>query len=476
MKNLKFFSPHDFDMGNTGYTDQYNHNYTLKTQRKHAMSLKRNKYIVVAIGLLFQMSLKVEAMPIDTTLAKQYFQEFQLSCNQDNGKLWGVSFYGPMLIADPETHSVVANQGDMNGNLKQSGDVYVGTLPKTQGIADTATFWSGKKWLMLRWPLNEDKYERARLMIHESFHRIQEEIGFPLFNSASDHLDTYEGRIWLQLEWRALIKALSNKGDERRKAIKDALVFRIHRRNQFSDTDSLENRLEMNEGLAEYTGIKLCGIPDYELTSYVVKKFDQAKEWETFIRSFPYLSGPAYGVLLDEAGVAWRKNLKATDDLGKLLQNAHLIEIPNSIKSEAEARAFEYDFETLQEIEIERKQKLQKLMAEYQERFITGPVLIIPISQKGQGFSITFKPTNLFPLGTLGTVYATMKIATSWGELTVTDGAVLTPDWNKVYVPAPVNPNVKHLTGKGWELSLDENWKLVSAEREGDFTLEKVEK
>ena len=435
-----------------------------------------NKIYIIALSLLFLIPEKTETIPINTRLAEQYFQEFQSICNRDNGKLWGISLYGPMLIADPKTHFVVANECDKNDKLKPSGNLFMGKLPVKEGIANSFTRWSGKLWTMVMWPLYEDKYERARLMIHESFHRIQDEIGFPHFNSSSDHLDTYEGRIWLQLEFRALIKALSSKGDERYHAIKDALVFRTHRRNLFTNAASLESRLEMNEGLAEYTGIKLCGIPDSELCSYVVKKFELMKGWKTFIRTFPYLSGPAYCILLDESGTSWRRNLKPSDDLGKLIQKAYSIKIPEALKLEAESRSHNYDFETLQKLEIKHKQELERLTVKYQERFIEGPVLIIPTHMAEGFFNITFKPDNLHPLGNQGIVYDTMRASSSWGILNVFDGALLTPSWEKVYVPAPIDSNTRPLSGEGWELTLNENWTLVSAVRKGDFILEKVEK
>ena len=82
--------------------------------------------------------------------------------------------------------------------------------------------------------------------MHESFHRIQKQIGFPLTGPSNAHLDSVEGRYWLQLEWRALAKALP--GD--RQAVRDALAFRARRRSLFADAPAQERELEMNEGLA----------------------------------------------------------------------------------------------------------------------------------------------------------------------------------------------------------------------------------
>src|SRR5256884_7773069 len=66
-----------------------------------------------------------------------------------------------------------------------------------------------------------------------------------------------EGRIWLQMEWRALEHAFWQQGEERKRDVADALYFRNYRRSLFPAADAKEDALEMNEGMAEYTGFKL---------------------------------------------------------------------------------------------------------------------------------------------------------------------------------------------------------------------------
>src|SRR5208283_795581 len=89
--------------------------------------------------------------PIDLQLAARYFQEAKWASDDDGGKLWGRRLYGPMLFADPQTRSVVANQGDKDGKLHRERGLWVGTLPKEVGIANTAIDWAGVKWTMVMW-------------------------------------------------------------------------------------------------------------------------------------------------------------------------------------------------------------------------------------------------------------------------------------------------------------------------------------
>ena len=71
----------------------------------------------------------------------------------------------------------------------------------------------------------------------------------------NEHLDTLEGRISMQLEWRALRRAVESGGNDRAEAIADALAFRRERRRLFPGAADNERRDEIREGLASYTGV-----------------------------------------------------------------------------------------------------------------------------------------------------------------------------------------------------------------------------
>jgi len=71
---------------------------------------------------------------------------------------------------------------------------------------------------------------RQQLPGHALFHRIQPELGFMTEDGFNEHLDTLEGRVWIQLEWRALRRAVESSGSDRAEAIADALAFRRERR------------------------------------------------------------------------------------------------------------------------------------------------------------------------------------------------------------------------------------------------------
>jgi len=407
--------------------------------------------------------------PIDLSLARQYFSEAETLCRRDNSRLWGVSLCGPMLFVDPKTRAVVASQGDREGQLKGSGEVFVGKLPGQVNVANTAVEWAGVKWTMIIWPLPADQFDRAGLMIHELWHRIQDQIGLPGSMPANSHLDSLEGRVWLQLEWRALESALNRRGAERRQAVSDALIFRARRRALFPKAAQEERTLEMHEGLAEYSGVKSSGRPD--VAQFAARQLKEAERGRSFVRSFAYASGPAYGLLLDEAGGGWRKGLKPESDFGSLLQKALALKLPVDVEQAIAKATPRYASDALRASETERENNRQQRIAAWRARLVDGPVVMIPLRQ----MNMQFDPNNLQPLDDLGTVYPNIRIVDVWGILTVSQGALMNPSFSQIRVPAPSDPNARPIQGDGWTLELSAGWTLAPGERKGDYALRKNE-
>src|SRR5207244_12394356 len=102
-------------------------------------------------------------------------------------------------------------------------------------------------------------------------------------------------------------------------------------------------------------GVKLSALTDAEQILYAAGLLERRpSEYSTFVRSFAYVSGPAYGLLLDTASKSWRKDLKPTDDLGTLLQQALRLSPPAVDKVTAEARGQHYDSHQLRKAEEQR--------------------------------------------------------------------------------------------------------------------------
>jgi hypothetical protein len=325
---------------------------------------------------------------------------------------------------------------------------------------------------MVMWPVSDNRYSRGRLLMHESFHRLQSDLGLPATDRANAHLGTVDGRIWTRLEWRALTEALLRTGSERRQALTDALTFRARRRALFPAAAEDERQLELNEGLAEYTGFSLSGLPRAALYDRLAVQLAQYEQQDNFARSFAYASGPAYAVLLDAAGKTWRKGLNAQSDLSAIAARAYNISDVNS--SSADARIARYSATRMIADERARETRRLAIEAKLRAKFVDGPTLTIPAASK---FNYSFDPNGATPLQNVGTVFESSRVTDDWGVLDVSSGGVLMRRNNGLIkavvlstLPAGDAPPI---SGDGWKLDLAPGWSVVRGARSGDWTVER---
>lgn len=421
----------------------------------------------VVLCSLATASLAGGASPIDLRLAKKYFDEAKALSDRDAGKLWGRPLYGPLMFADNATRAIVADRPDKESKLRAEGDVFVGTLPPEFNVANTSFSFAGMKWTMVMWPPPADAPARGLLLMHELWHRIQDEIGFPSTGPANNHLDGFEGRVWMRLEWAALRKALESSGSERKQASADALLFRAIRRSLFEQAAKEEQALEMHEGLANYTGAALAGATVGEQIAGALRELDAGEKKPTYVRSFAYASGPPYGLLLDDLAPDWRKELSPKQDFGGLLATAVGFSPPAHLQVAADERSKRYDADRIVSEETQRERVRQETLAAARAKFVDGPVLRLPFEK----MKIKLDPDGIVPLDDLGTVYPTARIVDTWGVLTVTDGALIDKNWSSVTVSAPAEIGAKPLAGAGWVLELSAGWTFAPGIRPGSYTV-----
>jgi hypothetical protein len=372
---------------------------------------------------------------------------------------------GPLLFFDPASGEAVANQANAKGALVAKDGVFAGRMPKDFAGANTALQWNGVRWTVLLWPLPTSTFDRARLMMHESWHRVQDELGLPGESPKNAHLATKDGRIWLILEYRALSRALPAWGDERKRALADALAFRAHRRSLFPDAAREEDRMELHEGLAEYTGIAAGGLANHEARYFMAGRLKLAELKEALSYAFAYETGPAYGLMLDMQSETWRKELTVDASLSAKLAAVNGIALSPAKPEEVRARAGAYGGEALIEAETRRDEERKAAEATYRADLIAGPVLRLPLAQK----SYTFDPNKVIPLADAGTVYVGCKFIDEWGVLTVSGAALADAAFATVAVPAPAAAT--EARGAGWTLDLNAGWALMPGARAGDYTV-----
>ncbi len=432
--------------------------------------------LATAVALAALPARMAEAQRMDTTVAMTALHEADVACHRDDGALWGRSLCGPIALADRQTRLVIANDSGFGQHFLPLGAAFVTTAPPGTGFANTAFEWASRRWAMIMLPLPADTFERVTLVMHEVFHREQDSLGLGSMDLPNNQLDEKNGRTWLRFELQALAAALDAlaAGDASlRTHTEDALLFRARRRQLYPLADSLEPALEIQEGLAEYTGERLAMTYTGETAHRVATKVRAYQSNPTYVRSFAYATGPALGVLLDHFDPDWRRTVKVTRDPARLLATSIALRVPNDLAREADRRARRYDFAVVTREEAARDSARMGSMVAWRARFVDGPTLTFTQPWLGRNFN----PQTLVGFDIRNTIYPTGTFNSVWGKLEVTKGgALLSNDQGtlRVSAPASVVAGARSLSGDSWTLELAPGWTVTPAPgRAGSYVVVK---
>ncbi|MGI9583262.1 hypothetical protein ACR1PO_18845 [Chryseobacterium sp. RRHN12] len=418
---------------------------------------------------LFILGVKAQKQSISPDTISIFFDELK-TASAKNITLWDKDLYGPTILIDPKTREVFSNEQDAEGILKQNGNIFSGILPPDINIANTAVNWSGKKWAMIMLPLSQNRQNRINLLAHESFHRIQPSLGFTLNNVENNHLDQKDGRIYLRLELEALKQAVRSSSEkELKQHLTSAFTFRKYRNTLYNGSEAAENLLELNEGIAEFTGLVVSGRNKEDARSSLLNGIDDFMKNPTFVRSFAYHTTPVYGYLLYNKDKGWNKKIDAKTDLTGYFIKAFKITIPADLQKAVEELYDDYNGKTIIKEEAEREERTKKLIAEYKLKFIQQPHFEIRFEK----MNVSFDPRNIVPLEDKGTVYPNIRVTDLWGILTVENGALMSPDWDKISISNPVKTENKKISGDGWILELSDGYTISKDKDSGNYKLVK---
>lgn len=403
-------------------------------------------------------------------MALSYFNELDSLCRIDNGIMWGVQLYGATMLVVPQSRLIIANEPDTKGLLTFKKGVYVGQLPNDINIANTSFSWNGKGWTMVNWdaiPTN-DRYSRRKLLLHESWHRIQEEIGIQPVMTKNFYLDELQGSVLLKLEFLALISALNAYGDFL-EHLQNALTVRAYRQSVFPDNN--EDLFEIHEGMPEYTGFKLCGLESSISRKIVAKQLELALDKEGLANSFAYLTGPAYGLVLEQLDKNWLAGVKSGRSIPKIgvsLLPGIISADTSALKASVDLIVDKYGAHEMIENEVARFETQEALIAEYKQKFTQGDILLI----KNDKLQFSFNPQEkLVPIDN-GVVYKTMRLTGEWGVAEVRNGIFRTNDWQLFILVAPTSAKLGSFDEADYNLTLNEGWEVVQIQK-GKFTMKR---
>jgi Tfp pilus assembly protein PilF len=392
------------------------------------------------------------AAQVDHRRAQEFFKEAQALCERDGGRLWGVSICAPMVIGDARTQTFATSQPPPDA-----------PRPKIIGLLNGPIEWGGTMWAAMSWEtlINWPDRTRGEAFLHESFHIVQRRLGLAGGGIECEHLDAVDGRYWLRLEWRALARALGNSGELRALAVRDALAFRLARHARYPDGVENEHHNDIGEGLASYTQTVLAAPSKAAAIARALELLAGAEDGESFVRTFAYTSGPAYGLLLDAASPGWPRRIRTTDDPAMLLMRALGVQPV----TDAAAAAARYGGAELRAAEEQREQQRQARIAELRQRFVDGPVLVI--SGGGSGYSDS---RGAVVIPDVGTVYfSAYRLTGEWGTFEADKGVLLTSDGRTRRLPAPVRGDGMAISGDGWTFKAAPGWVVREGARRGDY-------
>jgi hypothetical protein len=327
--------------------------------------------------------------------------------------------------------------------------------------------WAAVTWdSIANWPANS----RGEALLHESFHVVQRLKGIgvadrtrirPDTRTVNEHLDALDGRYWLRLEWRALARALRESGDMRIQAVRDALAFRQARHARYPEHVVSEYVVDMNEGLASYTATVLAAPSKADAVARGIELLAGAEEMESFVRTSAYKSGPAYGLLLDDASPGWTRKMTVSDEPAILLMRALGVEpVAN-----AGAAAARYGGVELRAAEDRREQERQEKINALRRRFVEGPVLVMPAG--GSGLSNSRGAAMIPDVGTI--YFHAYRQKGDWGSLEAENGVLISSDGRTRRLPAPVRRDETTFAGDGWILNVAPGWSVREGARKGDY-------
>jgi hypothetical protein len=428
------------------------------------------RFFIAALMLILIRSSHGEGASAFQDSIANYFDEIITETGKHQ-QLWSKDLYGPILLVNPGTRELYANFPDTAGILKQTDKIYSGILPNEINIANTAINWKGRRWAMIMLPLPPGKEERINLLAHELFHVSQPSLGFELFNPENNHLDRKDGRTYLRLELEALKKAANSVNETEMKThLTNALVFRQYRYSLYPGADMSENLLELNEGLAEYTGLIVSGRNMQETAKHFEESINNFLKNPTFVRTFAYHTTPVYGYLLKNIKEDWNKEITIKTNMTLYFIEKFNITIPYNLK-ETSGNIFNlYNGEKIILEENKREESTKALLAEYKKRFITQPQLELRFEK----MNISFDPGNIIPLEDKGTVYQIIRVTDNWGILTVENGALMSPNWDKISVTVPLISENNVVKGDGWVLELNEGYSVIKDEGSGGYKVVKT--
>ncbi|MBS2213191.1 hypothetical protein KEM09_17390 [Carboxylicivirga mesophila] len=328
-----------------------------------------------------------------------------------------------VVYADRQSRAVFSTWQIDSSYIRVSNGLFEGVLADSVIIANTDIVLNEMPAALVALPVPDD-FERALLLVlHESFHSIQDSI-FKTRGCNNSHLNEPEACALLKTECHYLANALASTNNQRDSLLCQALACRFHRMNLYSDYTDDEAAFELTEGLAEYTAIKAVYISKSNSMAYIREKSDALLDAKSIHRRFGYVTGLIYALLLDSYVPGWKLCLNSDSNMAIMLKESICADNRLTIDVCSDSVFTHYYNQ-----ELLRQQQIQHFNDSVKTVFANTPSYIVPLSSNRQ---FGFSPNHMFNIPDFGIFFPFMELTDQWGKIVVKPGGgVLLIEGNK---------------------------------------------
>lgn len=413
-----------------------------------SVELKKKNYMknlsTLLVLLLLPYAIHAQQPSCEKTMQESLQETADMLNKPELQQLWNISLNAPIIIIDHLENKMYFTAIE-NGEVQPiKEEEWNNKVPLANSFFD----YEGKRYVTIIHAalMNSPCEQRINLLSHEIFHTYQKALGIENQHSVNYHMDEVKGRALLQIEMKALQQALS--GDL--SSLYDALYVRTYRQSIYPNNN--EDLYELNEGLAEYTGVKLSVV---NMREYVKNRLNYDIS-RGYTNAFGYFTGSAYATILDTLYPQWRYDKDLTKGLIYLIKK-EMPEYNIAIeKNELDKLLAKYDYTLILEKEKEELSSFGDI-----EKF---KKLLDPATSKlclaNQRINFTYNPHDRVIALDDAVLLRNMNIMGEWGQLSIKSGVVRMNDWSAFYLLPPTSISSNVVQGDDYELKLNHGWKI----------------
>lgn len=403
------------------------------------------KICLIITALVMAYSVVAQDLPCKETMEESLQQIAEVLNKPESKQLWNISLNAPILLIDHLKNKMYVTAIDSGKIQPLKEEEWDNKVPLANSIFD---YKGGKYVTIIHAALMNTSCEgRINLLSHEIFHLHQNDLGIKNTISVNYHMDEVQGRALLQIEMKALQHALEHDTV----GLYEALYIRAYR--QSLNPSNNEDLYELNEGLAEYTGVKLSAA---NMTEYVKNRLNYNIK-RGYTNAFGYLTGSAYATLLDDLYPQWKKDKDLNRGMIFLLKKVMPKYEVSIDEPELKRILDKYNYDLLLTNEKEEERSFGDITL--YENLLKPETSKICITNNRINF--TYNPQDRVIALSSAILLRNMTLTTEWGQVNAKSGIVRLNDWTAFYLLPPKEISSNVIKGDEYEIELNRGWKII---------------